>query len=59
VRETLYFGRSRPDGGTVSDEEWKIFLADIVTPRFPEGLTVVHGTRAAVSAGSGASRARA
>jgi hypothetical protein len=44
VRETLYFGRNRPGGGTVSDDEWKSFLAEVVTPRFPEGLTVLHAT---------------
>jgi hypothetical protein len=42
VRETLYFGRNRP-GGTVSDREWQSFLADVVTPRFPQGLTVTEG----------------
>jgi hypothetical protein len=42
VRETLYFGRNRP-GGTVSDSEWQSFLADVVTPRFPQGLTVTEG----------------
>jgi Protein of unknown function (DUF3574) len=40
VRETLYFGRNRPGGGTVSDAEWQSFLAEVVTPRFPSGLTV-------------------
>jgi hypothetical protein len=44
VRETLYFGRNRPGGGTVSDAEWQTFLAQVVTPRFPAGLTVVDGT---------------
>jgi Protein of unknown function (DUF3574) len=42
VRETLYFGRNRPDGGTVSDAEWQTFLAEVVTPSFPAGLTVVE-----------------
>ena len=42
VRETIYFGRNRP-GGTVSDSEWNSFLADVVTPRFPQGLTVTEG----------------
>jgi hypothetical protein len=44
VRETLYFGRNRPGGGTVSDDEWKRFLAEVVTPRFPAGLTVEDAT---------------
>jgi hypothetical protein len=41
VRDVLYFGRNRPAGGTVSDAEWQEFLDQVVTPRFPAGLTVV------------------
>jgi hypothetical protein len=37
--DTLYFGTQRQDGGIVSDAEWRQFLADVVTPRFPDGLT--------------------
>ena len=44
VRDVLYFGRNRPDGGTVSDADWRSFLDEIVTPRFPSGLTVVDAT---------------
>ena len=44
VRDTLYFGRNRPDGGTVGDAEWRGFLDEVVTPRFPDGLTVTHAT---------------
>jgi hypothetical protein len=44
VRETLYFGRNRPGGGTVSNPEWQSFLAEVVTPRFPAGLTVLEGS---------------
>ena len=44
VKETLYFGRNRPGGGTVSDAEWNGFLAEVVTPRFPLGLTVLEAT---------------
>ena len=41
----LYFGRSDATGtpDAVSEEEWAQFLADTVTPRFPEGLTVTDG----------------
>jgi Protein of unknown function (DUF3574) len=42
VRDVLYFGRNRPDGGSVSDVEWQAFLDEVVTPRFPAGLTVVE-----------------
>jgi len=35
----LFFGRSMPNGATVSEAEWNAFLADTVTPAFPDGLT--------------------
>jgi hypothetical protein len=41
VRDVVYFGRNRPEGGTVSDEEWQAFLNEVVAPRFPAGLTIV------------------
>jgi hypothetical protein len=42
-RTELYFGRNKNDGTQVSDEEWSKFLDEIVTPRFPVGLTVLDG----------------
>ncbi len=39
----LFFGRSSGGVEVVSDEAWAEFLADTVTPRFPDGLTVVDG----------------
>lgn len=39
VQDTLYFGRATPDG-VVGDEQWQQFLRDVVTPRFPAGLSV-------------------
>jgi len=44
VRDVVYFGRNRPGGGTVSDADWQRFLDEVVTPRFPSGLTVVEAT---------------
>jgi hypothetical protein len=44
VRDVVYFGRNRPDGGTVSDADWRRFLDEVVTPLFPSGLTVVDAT---------------
>jgi hypothetical protein len=44
VRDAVYFGRNRPDGGTVSDAEWRAFLDEVVTPRFPNGFTVIEGS---------------
>jgi Protein of unknown function (DUF3574) len=39
----LLFGMSRKSGGEVSDAEWAAFLDAEVTPRFPDGLTVLAG----------------
>ena len=36
----LYFGRDTATG-QVSDAEWASFLADEITPHFPDGLTVL------------------
>ena len=39
---SLFFGRSDATGAeVVSEEAWSDFLADTVTPRFPDGLTVI------------------
>ena len=38
----LLFGRSMP-GGQVSEPAFQDFLAGVVTPRFPDGLTVLDG----------------
>src|ERR1700737_4381054 len=43
VADRLFFGRNIPSGGTVSDSDWEQFLRTVVTPRFPEGLTVWQG----------------
>jgi hypothetical protein len=46
VADRLYFGRNvragcgRYPGTTVSDSAWAGFLREVVTPRFPAGLTV-------------------
>lgn len=43
ARLELYFGTQRPGGAPVSDSEWAAFLDEEVTPRFPDGLTVLKG----------------
>ncbi len=43
TRWTLYFGSARP-GGVVTDQEWDAFLKDEVTPRFPNGFSVMEAT---------------
>lgn len=39
--ESLYFGTNKASGGTVTDAEWQTFLNEEVTPRFPDGLSVI------------------
>lgn len=38
MQELIYFGRDMP-GGRVDDADWARFLAEVVTPRFPAGLS--------------------
>ena len=37
----LFMGRSSQSGEVVDDAAWAAFLSDTVTPRFPDGLTVL------------------
>ena len=37
----LFFGRSRDGVEVVTDAQWHAFLAEEITPRFPDGLTVM------------------
>jgi hypothetical protein len=43
IRTELFFGSERPNKPEVSDVEFKQFLDQEVTPRFPDGLTVLKG----------------
>lgn len=40
-QSTLYFGLSLPNNSQVSTEKWQEFVNDQITPRFPDGLTIV------------------
>lgn len=40
VCDRLFFGRTIPGGGEVSDEQWNAFVAAEITPRFPRGFTI-------------------
>ena len=42
-RTELYFGTDKAGGGKVSDDDWNKFLETQVTPRFPDGFTVLEG----------------
>ena len=41
VKYQLFMGRGNQDGEVVNDAAWDAFLEDTVTPRFPDGLTVL------------------
>lgn len=42
IRTELYFGLSKSDGSAISESDWLRFVDEFVTPRFPQGLTVVE-----------------
>jgi hypothetical protein len=37
----LYCGMSRNDGSIITDPQFNRFINDVVTPRFPDGLTIL------------------
>ena len=39
INEHLYLGAAKPDG-LVSADDWRAFLDEVVTPGFPQGLSV-------------------
>ncbi len=39
-----YFGRNVKTRAPVTEAEWAQFMAEVVTPAFPDGLTVLDGT---------------
>ena len=38
----LIFGLSKPDGGTITEEEWQNFVDTYVTPVLSEGLSIIN-----------------
>jgi hypothetical protein len=42
-RTELYFGTSKSNGSEVSDAEFAGFVDQQITPRFPDGLTLLTG----------------
>jgi hypothetical protein len=43
VRTELFFGLSKPDQSQVTELEFQQFIKREVTPRFPDGLTLLSG----------------
>ena len=44
TRTELFFGRNIRAAERVTDAEWQRFLDEEITPRFPDGLTVLSST---------------
>lgn len=43
IRDTLYFGLSIPDGGSVADADWSRFESEVISRAFPKGYSVLAG----------------
>ncbi len=52
IRTELYMGLARAGAANVSEAEWAAFLAREVTPRFPDGLTVLSAQGQWLQAGT-------
>ena len=44
VRHELVFGTARAHGVPLREDEWQSFINSVVTPRFPDGLTVLNAS---------------
>lgn len=44
VRHELVFGTARAHGDPLREDEWQSFIDSVVTPRFPDGLTVLNAS---------------
>ena len=43
LRAELIFGRSLKSGGVIAEAAWRRFVDREITPRFPDGFTVIDG----------------
>ncbi|HEX3356830.1 MAG TPA: DUF3574 domain-containing protein [Tepidisphaeraceae bacterium] len=43
TRTELFFGLSEPEGKVVSEQQWQAFVDETITPRFPDGFTILDG----------------
>jgi len=41
LKTEIYLGLRSADGQAVADQAWEAFVAQVVAPRFPEGLTIL------------------
>lgn len=52
----LFFGRSMPGGGEVSEPDWRRFVEQVVAPALPDGFTVLDASGAWLSPAGHATR---
>ena len=52
VKSEVYFGLRSADGRTIGSADWEGFLAEVVAPRFPAGLTVIEASGRSQGAGA-------
>jgi hypothetical protein len=43
-RTEMFFGLSVPGGQVISEQAWQAFVDEVITPRFPEGFSVVDAS---------------
>ena len=43
LKSEIYFGSRTADGQTVGERAWEEFVAQVIAPRFPAGLTILEG----------------
>jgi len=43
IETQMFFGLTRPGGERISDADWLDFVDHTITPRFPDGLTMLYG----------------
>ena len=41
MKSEIYFGLRSADGQAVGENAWEEFVAEVIMPRFPEGLTIL------------------
>ncbi|MEO6520116.1 MAG: DUF3574 domain-containing protein [Mucilaginibacter sp.] len=44
VETDLYFGMSKPDGGSVTDKEWESFRENYIVTAFKQGSTIINAS---------------
>lgn len=45
IQQDLYFRQNISKGGEVSQQEFQVFVDNVITPRFPAGLTIFDANR--------------